>query len=145
MKSPLVGRGVVTKFAKYILLICLQERVYLHHPPFTASVYSDDPDVKQYLVPLFEQAKVDMVFAGHSHIYERYLHQGIHYVVTGGGGVYLGSLAEDLDPPVRIVGESVYHHCVVDVNVPNDTFALSVLRNDRTEIDSLLLQKEQTP
>lgn len=116
--------------------------VYLHHPPFTASVYGDDMDVRQYLVPLFEQAQVDLVFAGHSHAYERYQHQGVHYVVTGGGGVYLVPLREDVDPPVRIVGESVHHHCIVDINVPKNSFALSVLSNDQREVDSLLLQKE---
>jgi len=115
--------------------------VFLHHPPFTASVYGDDPDVKQHLVPLFEQAQVDMVFAGHSHAYERYHHQGMHYVVTGGGGTYLVTLAEDHDPPLRIVGASVHHHCVVDVNVPDNTFTLSVLDNNHREIDSLQLQK----
>ncbi|MFC1653203.1 metallophosphoesterase [Planctomycetota bacterium] len=115
--------------------------VYLHHPPFTASTYGDDLDVIQYLVPLFEQANVDMVVAGHSHAYERYQHEGVHYIVTGGGGAYLVPLAEDTTPPIRIKGESVHHHCVVDVNVPDNTFALSVLRNDRTEIDTLVLLK----
>ncbi len=116
--------------------------VYLHHPPFTASVYGDDMDVRQYLVPLFGQGRVDLVFAGHAHAYERYQHQEVNYVVTGGGGVYLVPLREDVDPPIRILGESAHHHCVVDVNVPNNTFALSVLSNDHTEIDSLLLHRE---
>jgi hypothetical protein len=37
-------------------------------------------------------AVVDAVFSGHNHIYERYLYNGIHYLVTGGGGAHLGNL-----------------------------------------------------
>ena len=115
--------------------------VYFHHPSFTASVYRDDLDVKQYLVPLFETGEVDMVFSGHSHAYERYFHNGIHYIVTGGGGTYLVPLANDFEPPLRLVGESVLHHCVVDVNVPGNLLTLSAQLNDGTSFDELTLRK----
>lgn len=119
--------------------------VYLHHPPFTATNYDDDRDIIQHLVPLFEQGQVDMVFAGHAHCYERYRHHGIHYIVTGGGGTHLGFLEEDTQPPLRLVGKSVHHHCVVDVNVPDSSLVLSVLRNNHTEIDKLRLTRPKPP
>jgi len=114
---------------------------YFHHPAFTASVYRDDLDVRQYLVPLLETGGVDLVFSGHSHAYERYFHNGVHYVVTGGGGTYLVHLANDFEAPFRLVGESVYHHCVVDVNVPDHSLTLSVQLNDGTRFDGLMLRK----
>ncbi len=115
--------------------------VYFHHPAFTASVYRDDLDVRQHLVPLLETEGVDLVFAGHSHAYERYSHNGVHYVVTGGGGTYLVQLANDIEAPYRLVGESVYHHCVVDINVPDHSLTLSAQLNDGTSFDGLILTK----
>lgn len=115
--------------------------VYFHHPAFTASVYRDDLEVRQYLVPLFETGGVDLVFSGHSHAYERYAHNDVHYIVTGGGGTYLVPLAHDLEAPFRLVGESVYHHCVVDVNVPDHSLTFSAQLNDGTRFDELFLNK----
>lgn len=114
---------------------------YFHHPPFTASRYSDDPDINQYLLPLFEASGVDMVFSGHAHAYERYAHHGIQYIVTGGGGTHVVSLVEDTEPPIRLVGRSLLHHCVLDVNVPDRSLTMSAQKNDGTAFDELTLVK----
>jgi predicted phosphohydrolase len=115
--------------------------VYFHHPPFTASRYSDDPEIIHNLLPLFELGKVDMVFSGHAHAYERYAHHGIQYIVTGGGGTHLVPLSEDTAPPLRLVGESLLHHCVLDVNVPDRSLRFSVQENNGTVFDELILRK----
>jgi len=116
--------------------------VYLHHPPYTASSgHSDDTNVQTHLVPLFEQYGVDMVFGGHTHAYERYFNNGVYYIVTGGGGAPLHSLVEDTQEPIREVGESVYHHCVIDVNVPDASLTLEARRNDGTVIDTITITK----
>ena len=115
--------------------------VYFHHPPFTASRYSDDIEVNEYLLPLFEAGRVDMVFSGHAHAYERYAHQGIQYIVTGGGGTHVVQLVEDTEPPLRLVGKSLLHHCVLDVNVPDGSLTVSVQKNDGTPFDGLTLTK----
>lgn len=91
--------------------------VILHEPAFTCtSGHSDNTAVQSHLVPLFEQYGVQLAFQGHSHAYERYLHHGIHYIVTGGGGGPLYPLVPDTVAPIRQFGASVYHHCVVDVD-----------------------------
>ncbi len=91
--------------------------VYFHHPPYTAtSNHSDEIDVQTYLVPKFELYGVDMVFNGHSHAYERYHHNGIYYIVTGGGGAPLANLVTDTEEPIRQVGAKEYHYCIIDVN-----------------------------
>ena len=53
--------------------------VYFHHPPYTDGWHrSDDPkkgwrmtSVRETVLPILEQAGVDLVLAGHSHSYER--------------------------------------------------------------------------
>jgi len=116
--------------------------VYFHHPPYTAtSSHSDEIGVQTHLVPLFEEHGVDMVFNGHSHAYERYFNNGIYYIVTGGGGAPLASLVEDTVEPIREFGESVYHHCVIDVDVENELLTLSARYNNGQEFDGITITK----
>jgi predicted phosphodiesterase len=116
--------------------------VIFHHPPFTCTRgHGDDMAVQAYLVPLFEQYGVDIAFQGHSHAYERYLHNGIHYVVTGGGGGPLYALAPDVLPPFRQFGRSVYHHCTVDVDVAAHTLTVQAVDNAGQPFDRIELSK----
>jgi 3',5'-cyclic AMP phosphodiesterase CpdA len=50
--------------------------VMFHHPPYTKRSHDSDAEpelqfMRENLVPLFDKYKVDLVLAGHSHIYER--------------------------------------------------------------------------
>jgi fibronectin type 3 domain-containing protein len=69
--------------------------VAIQRPPYSSSsATSSATTVRQYLVPLFQQNKVDLVLSGNSHNYERsyplidgvQAAGGITYVVTGAGG-----------------------------------------------------------
>lgn len=114
--------------------------VILHEPPFTSTVgRADNPAVRGELVPLFEQSGVDVVFCGHSHTYERYLHNGIYYIVTGGGGGPLYPLAPDTTPPIRQFGLSVHHHCIADVAA--GTLTISAVDIAGEIFDSVELRK----
>jgi predicted phosphodiesterase len=116
--------------------------VIFHHPPFTCtSGHGDNVAVQAHLVPLFEQYGVDITFQGHSHAYERYLHNGIHYVVTGGGGGPLYALAPDVIPPFRQFGRSVYHHCTADVDVAAHTLTVQAVDNTGQPFDRIELSK----
>lgn len=116
--------------------------VFFHHPPFTAtSGHSDDTTVQSYLVPLFESYGVDLAFQGHSHAYERYWHNGVYYIVTGGGGSPLYGLTPDTVPPVRQAGRSVYHHCVVDIDAAAGTLTVSAVDNAGETFDTVELQR----
>ncbi|NQT84096.1 hypothetical protein HQ563_13805, partial [bacterium] len=115
---------------------------FFHIPPYTCvDNHSDDTDVQRELVPLFEEYGVTMVFNGHSHAYERYFHNGVYYIVTGGGGAPLSNLINDNKEPIRQVGSSVRHHCVIDV--ATDTLTFVALDNSGNDFDSLFL--EHTP
>ncbi len=75
--------------------------VFFHHPPWSEG-WPDFPgeiEVRNELVPLFEQYKVDIVFNGHTHDYERGLLNGVYYIISGGGGAPLeeGIQAYDYD------------------------------------------------
>ncbi len=111
--------------------------VYFHHPPFTSSRHTDDEGVKTHLVPLFDEYDVDMVFSGHSHLYERYFYNDVYYFVIGGGGQTLDPLYPDTEEPIWEEGESVYHYCVLDVSDNNCNFVAK--RIDGSVIDQVQL------
>ena len=90
--------------------------VFAHHPPITA-VRRRQGENKEMtaLMPLFEKYKVNAGFFGHDHNYQHHLKNGVHYVVTGGGGAPL----YDVDVPspgVTLKVESVEHFVDVKVN-----------------------------
>jgi hypothetical protein len=68
--------------------------VFLHHPLYTdlgKGHHAHDsldryPDSRDRLEALFAEHKVDAVFAGHEHYYERRTVDGIVHIITGGGG-----------------------------------------------------------
>lgn len=121
--------------------------VFFHHPAFTATSgyitaargHSDDAAVKTHLVPLFEDFDVDVTFQGHSHAYERYEHNGVFYIVSGGGGSPLYGLALDVIPPIRQFGRSVYHHCTIDVDPAAGTLTVTAVDNTGQAFDMLEL------
>ena len=116
--------------------------VFFHHPPFTATVgHSDNASVQSQLIPLFESYGVDIAFQGHSHAYERHWHNGIYYLVAGGGGAPLYSLVADTTPPLRQFGLSAYHHCVVDVDVAAQTLTVAAVDNSGQTFDAIELHQ----
>ena len=61
--------------------------VFLHRSPYSSSRHGGDEMVRYDLEPLFAKYGVDLVFAGHDHVYERTVPiRGVTYVVSGGGG-----------------------------------------------------------
>ena len=61
---------------------------FFHHPPYSKGHHdSDDPDdsdgimmdVRQHMIPILEYYGVDLVLAGHSHVYERSFLLNNHY------------------------------------------------------------------
>lgn len=61
---------------------------FFHHPLYSsARKHGSALDLRKALEPLFIQYKVDLVLAGHEHVYERIKpQQGVNYIVSGAGG-----------------------------------------------------------
>ena len=61
---------------------------YFHHPMYSdGGRHGSSVDVRVLFEPLFLKYGVNVVFAGHDHIYERLVPQkGIHYFVEGSSG-----------------------------------------------------------
>jgi acid phosphatase type 7 len=60
---------------------------FLHRSPYGSSRHGGDERVRHDLAPIFAKHGVDLVFAGHDHVYERTVPiRGVTYVVSGGGG-----------------------------------------------------------
>lgn len=71
--------------------------VSFHRPLFTFSTHAPKSTaVRDTLHPLFLEYGVRIVLAGHVHAYERFLVDGIHYIVDGGGGALLYDPDHDL-------------------------------------------------
>ena len=88
---------------------------------------------------LFSKYKVDIVFAGHSHIYERFLpvreddaDNVVTYVTTGGAGAGLYDAV--LVKSVLAVSESVNH--LVSVTIDKNRLHYKAIRMDGTLLDS---------
>ena len=78
--------------------------VIMHEPPYSecwsGGYYDGEPPLRKYIVPIIEANNVSIVFAGHTHDYERGLpHETYNpktgkgnnaaYIITGGGGASL--------------------------------------------------------
>lgn len=61
---------------------------YFHHPPYSSGgKHGSDTKLRKVIEPLFLKHRVNVVFAGHEHFYERIKPQkGIYYFISGSGG-----------------------------------------------------------
>jgi 3',5'-cyclic AMP phosphodiesterase CpdA len=68
--------------------------VVLHRPLFPVSIHKGDsldeyPKERDALHALFVRQRVSCVFAGHEHLYNRQVRDGVQYIITGGAGADL--------------------------------------------------------
>lgn len=120
--------------------------VSFHHPPFSsASKHPASQIMEDCLVPLFEKWQVDFVFCGHNHNYERSCKNGIHYIVTGGGGA--GHSYFQKNPlafnPYSLKRKRFYHHTTLDLSREACTYR--AVGNDGLVSDSLNSREERPP
>lgn len=118
--------------------------VLLHYPMFNLGAHTTFWAHDPYL-PLFRKHKVDIVVAGHSHIYERFrplVPKGetgawaIQHITTGGGGAPLGKTVEH---PSLAKHAAVHHYLLATVTAGE--FAARTIDIDGKEIDRFTLRK----
>ncbi len=84
-------------------------------------------------MPLFEKEHVTAGFFGHDHNYQHYLKDGIHYVVTGGGGAPL----YDVDkPPAGITLKVISTEHFVKIHVEKGVVTLTAIGVDGVTLDT---------
>jgi len=112
--------------------------VVFHHPALSCGSYRDSQPILDQWVPLFDD-DVFLVLSGHDHNYQRFEHDGVIYVVSGGGGQSLYEIGEcDVDHPELLGGKTVHHFLVLDQTDGVTVTALDVNGNVIDEVDLAL-------
>jgi hypothetical protein len=120
--------------------------VVFHHPVYSSGNHGGDPGLRANLVPLFDKHRVDVVFAGHDHHYERTKPmRGGQAVLPGGGTVYVTTGGGG--KTIRPVGTSSFtarsesaYHFIWGLLDPR-ALVLGMVRADGTMRDTATLRK----
>jgi acid phosphatase type 7 len=117
--------------------------VVAHHPPFTAVTSRQGNNAHMTaLTPMFEKYHVSGALFGHDHNYQHYLKNGIHYVVTGGGGAPL----YDVDTPPKDITQKVEKiENFVQVSVNGKTAKFQAIAVDGRVIDEFEIKGSAQP
>jgi len=88
---------------------------FFHHPLYSSGQHADESRsvIRPALEPVLVRNKVNVVFSGHEHLYERVSpQQGVRYFVSGGGGRNLYDFRRSAFDEV---GTSEHHFMVVEI------------------------------
>ncbi len=109
--------------------------VYFHHTPITcvdmAARRSSAEVMLQRLEPIFKECNVQLIVNGHDHNYQHHLKDGIHYIVSGGGGAPLYKIVKDT--PYVVQAETCHNHVRFEVN--GKKMSVDAIREDGTSIE----------
>jgi acid phosphatase type 7 len=76
------------------------------------------------------------VFAGHDHNYQHHLKNGVHYIVTGGGGAPLANVENPI-PGITLVVEKTEHF--VNIRVEKNRAYVEAVALDGRILDKIAL------
>jgi hypothetical protein len=111
--------------------------VYLHRPPYSSGEHGSDTNLQTKLTPVLTKHKVQVVFAGHDHDYERMIPQdGVAYIVTGGGGRGTRPVGKS---PFTAYSSAVIHFVYGEIN--GDEMTLHAIDATGKEFDSQVIAR----
>jgi hypothetical protein len=88
-----------------------------HHPPYTAGPsHANSKSVIKHLLPLFRRAGVQVTLWGHEHNFQLAVNDGIHHIVTGGGGKVADKQPEHFAEAFTVAWATAGHFLLVDVD-----------------------------
>jgi len=120
--------------------------VVMHHPSYNLGGHRVAWG-KDVWPELFRENKIDIVFAGHSHLYERFYPLrpmsnpdawAVTYITTGGAGA---SLYEAIDNPLMAYTKSINHFLKVDIH--KNKIRLKAIGIDGEVLDSISWEKNK--
>jgi len=106
--------------------------VFFHEPAYCAGGHGENKGMIVMTKELFEPNKVNIVIAGHTHIYQHNLVNGIHHFVLGAAGAPLYDLGS-ADYVVK--SARVQHYAIIEVN--KNKIHMVVYKNDGSVLDTL--------
>ncbi|MFA5859382.1 MAG: fibronectin type III domain-containing protein [Elusimicrobiota bacterium] len=128
--------------------------VFFHAPPFSSKQPYNGSWIRNDWIPLFEKHKVDIVFCGDNHFYERTYsliqtaimdrgpnfvkNMGVLYVTVGGEGAPLTTLGTP--DPYHAFQRKVFHFAIIDVAGSNLTLK-AYLDDGVTMFDTFTVSK----
>jgi len=110
--------------------------VAFHHPLYSTGNHGAHQQLREWWKPLFDRYGVDAVINGHDHDYEHSVVDGIHYIVTGGGGAPLHHVANRASETVAKL--DIHHYCLVEV--ANQQALVRVIDMEGNECDSFVIR-----
>ncbi len=88
--------------------------VVMHHPPYSCSHHGSTTELVNQVVGALDE-DVFLVLSGHDHNYQRFDHDGVSYVVTGGGGNAIYPIEEcPANHPEPLAGAELHHFLAID-------------------------------
>ena len=109
----------------------------------TADKHDPDLAVLYSLFDVFEAYGVHAVFTGHNHLYEHGVINGVHHIVTGGGGAKTAYSSRGYQPVGwdLVHTESRYHF--VEVSVGADQYTATAYEPDLKVMDGYTATAEE--
>lgn len=115
---------------------------YFHHSIYASgSMHSAYKRLRAQLEPLFVKYRVNAVFSGHYHVYERIKPQkGVHYFVAGSGGKLMRGNLNKKSELTAFGNDQVQVFLLVTVD--KEQMRVRAITADGTEIDSAKIELE---
>jgi hypothetical protein len=113
--------------------------MFYHHAPYSRDGYVGEKDIREKIVPLAAESKIDIIFSGHFHSYGHGEQTAgghtIHYVVTGCSGSPFTE-AKNYPP-----GNNEWQHHYIPVEMKVNGARVSAWDINNTEIHSFVINK----
>ena len=125
--------------------------VYFHHPVYTNSEHSEDGSahMREAFAPVFDECGVNVVFAGHNHLYERTAPmrggqiagegEGVVYITTGAGGAARYPERQPVPEYIRAYNDELLSFTLVDVGA--DGLTIKQIGENGEKIDEFTIGK----
>jgi len=113
-----------------------------HRPTYSEADDIWGWDVREATHAVMKRWRVDAVFNGHVHAYERFVQDDVVYVITGGGGALLNpSLDKGTTYPDdnRVKADLCYHFVRAEIGSKSASFR-AIRAQDGSEIESFTIQ-----